>query len=206
MGRAPIEDRQLTLCMYCSRARCRIRYDVPFSVCPASTVSHQYPRSITFLAHGAPRMTTFNFSVLSNNQVIAFDPLTDVLFFDAGNRPAELLINATLNGFDARRPADQPSSRLRLLAGRSAGHNRSGQFMCYINRTFLFVLDMSRLSTPSHRPVVTAISLSGVRRGSTGQVKSASKNPGRIRSSTSTPAARMRPRWRSFLPTPVRGS
>jgi serralysin len=43
-------------------------------------------------------MATFNFSVLSNNQAIAFDPLTDVLFFDTGSRPAELLINQTLGG------------------------------------------------------------------------------------------------------------
>lgn len=43
-------------------------------------------------------MTTYSFSTLLNNQSIAFDPLHDVLYFDTGIRPAELLINGTASG------------------------------------------------------------------------------------------------------------
>ena len=51
-------------------------------------------------------MATYTFSALQNNQIIAFNPLTDVLVFDTylsgGNpvsiRPAELLINGTASG------------------------------------------------------------------------------------------------------------
>lgn len=43
-------------------------------------------------------MTTYSFSTLSYNQNIAFDPLHDVLLFDTGIRPAELLINSTASG------------------------------------------------------------------------------------------------------------
>lgn len=43
-------------------------------------------------------MANYTFSALSNNQTIVFDPLHDVLIFDAGIRPAELLINSTASG------------------------------------------------------------------------------------------------------------
>ncbi len=43
-------------------------------------------------------MATFKFSTLLNNQIIAFDPLQDVLSFDTSTRPAELLINSTASG------------------------------------------------------------------------------------------------------------
>ena len=43
-------------------------------------------------------MTIYVASTLTNNQNIAFDPLHDVLLFDAAVRPAELLINGTLSG------------------------------------------------------------------------------------------------------------
>ncbi|NBZ88563.1 beta strand repeat-containing protein [Stagnihabitans tardus] len=43
-------------------------------------------------------MTTYSFSTLINNQLIPFDPLTDILLFDSSIRPAELLINATSRG------------------------------------------------------------------------------------------------------------
>lgn len=43
-------------------------------------------------------MTTYSFSTLSYNQNIPFDPLRDVLLFDTGIRPAELLINSTASG------------------------------------------------------------------------------------------------------------
>ena len=43
-------------------------------------------------------MATYSFSTLINNQIIAFDPMRDVLLFDTSIRPAELLINATTRG------------------------------------------------------------------------------------------------------------
>ncbi|QYZ69151.1 beta strand repeat-containing protein [Neotabrizicola shimadae] len=43
-------------------------------------------------------MANYTFSALANNQTIVFDPLHDVLIFDAGIRPAELLINGTASG------------------------------------------------------------------------------------------------------------
>ena len=43
-------------------------------------------------------MTTFTFSTLAANQIIPFNPLTDILLFDVGYRPAELLINGTASG------------------------------------------------------------------------------------------------------------
>ena len=43
-------------------------------------------------------MTTYSFSTLTNNLKIAFDPLNDILLFDANTRPAELLINGTTSG------------------------------------------------------------------------------------------------------------
>ena len=43
-------------------------------------------------------MSTYSFSTLTNNQIIAFDPLHDVLLFDTNTRPAELLINGTASG------------------------------------------------------------------------------------------------------------
>lgn len=43
-------------------------------------------------------VTIYSFSKLTNNQMIAFDPLHDVLLFDTSTRPAELLINGTDSG------------------------------------------------------------------------------------------------------------
>lgn len=43
-------------------------------------------------------MATYSFSTLSNNQIIAFNPLLDVLLFNTSTRPAELLINSTASG------------------------------------------------------------------------------------------------------------
>ena len=43
-------------------------------------------------------MTIYLFSTLANNAKINFDPLNDVLRFDTGIRPAELLINGTAGG------------------------------------------------------------------------------------------------------------
>ena len=43
-------------------------------------------------------MTTYNFSTLTNNQTIVFNPLVDILLFDTTTRPAELLINGTASG------------------------------------------------------------------------------------------------------------
>lgn len=43
-------------------------------------------------------MANYTFSALTNNQTIVFDPLHDVLIFDGGIRPAELLINSTASG------------------------------------------------------------------------------------------------------------
>ena len=43
-------------------------------------------------------MTTYSFSTLTNNQIIAFNPLVDILLFDTATRPAELLINETASG------------------------------------------------------------------------------------------------------------
>lgn len=43
-------------------------------------------------------MATFKFSTLTNNQIIPFNPLVDILLFDTATRPAELLINGTASG------------------------------------------------------------------------------------------------------------